>query len=322
MEIWVEAGGTSKYGTSILQVFKSKGLNPTQAQSAISALAKGSSGGEILAKSLKVLDSKTLSVVSSMMKSGDIASVVNFISPQKLSVVLESVQPSTAATMVASISGKTLVGLASSLSAKAAINVFPAVAASSENLNSLVVNMGGATLSSTLMDLKLDQLNMILPNISTKSWSIITPKLNSGVLNKIVSNLSPEQLNRIVPDMNMDQINVIMPNLTTEQLNDTLQALNISPSVIQQYLQTGQLSKVENVSLLVLKRLLDEHIKRSKKESKEEKLTYFEVRLFYTLSSEAFKIKAHTFKEATYIALQRRQTQQLPIELTVRTLKG
>ena len=78
--------------------------------------------------------------------------------------------------------------------------------------------------------------------------------------------------------------------------------------MIQLYLQTGQLSST-NIPPVLFKRLMEERIKRNKKEPEEEKVQMFEVNLISHSSSEKIRVKSNSFQGAARNALMRRQKQ-------------
>ena len=89
--------------------------------------------------------------------------------------------------------------------------------------------------------------------------------------------------------------------------------------MIQQNLQTGNIS-ISNIPPVIIKRLMEERIRRNKNEPDKEKVQMFEVNLIYHNTSEKMKIKSDSFQGAVRNALMRRQN-KVPRRVTVKRIQ-
>ena len=88
--------------------------------------------------------------------------------------------------------------------------------------------------------------------------------------------------------------------------------------MIQTYLQTGNITGITNIP--IIKRMIDESVRRNKKEDKKQKTTMFKVNLIYSSSSEQFKVKAKSFFEANGKAFARKKSNRVPKRVIVRKI--
>ena len=91
--------------------------------------------------------------------------------------------------------------------------------------------------------------------------------------------------------------------------------------MIQQNLQTGNISSISNVPPAILKKLIEERIKRNKEEPSQEESQIFEVNLVYHNASEKMRVKTNSFQNAARNALMRRQNSKVPERITIKRIQ-
>jgi hypothetical protein len=85
--------------------------------------------------------------------------------------------------------------------------------------------------------------------------------------------------------------------------------------------KTGQLPSFGNIVPSVLKKLLDEHIRRNRNILSEQKTQLFDVLLVYHSSSEKMKVKSNSFHGAAWNAMMHRSSGEIPKNVRIRRIK-
>jgi len=304
--------------SAVSALLADKGLSAKQIEEVIKISALSVDNPQAFAAAAANVSSVAVGSAVKLLSPNILIEAIPFMKVDPLVAVIRNVPAEMLGAVVAAIPAHLLSITLSNLPDADMTKVVPNI--SSTTLVSVLPELSREPLSNTFMALTPEQLNQVLPNLSPRQFSAMVPKLTPEALSRAIPKMSPEQFNLIMPSLTPDQIEELIPKLTPEQLNYTLEALDIPPDALLRYLQTGQVPNIKNIPPVLLKKLLAEKDKRTKKEDAKQKSRMLEVTLLYYNSSERFKIKSNSFHGAVRIALQRKHG--MPERVIVKVIKN
>lgn len=296
LAIRFEAGGPSRGGTFIYKALKQGGVPDTEIKQIIDTivLSKGTEGvSKVLSGGIPKLSNNGMKAILDILPEETLYNLK--FSPELLSRVVPAMNTNTLTRFAMAIPIGT------------------------------IALMDTKTLSYTFESLTPEVLNTFINklNVEPKYYNPIIGKLNSNQLQDVFEKVNTSQIPTIFTSLTTENIQKVIPILSQTQIDTLLTSLQITPAIIQKYLQTGQLPSTlpKELSPKLLRVILNKKIKQNKSELEKQKSTFFDVRLNFPGATNDFKVKSNSFDSAARNALVRSVTKELPLSVTIRKLK-
>lgn len=260
------------------------------------------------------MSSEVLASALSSASSYQLLSIIPNIENKQLITVLPKIKPSALPSVFTAMSSNQLsIGIAS---------------ISDQELSEVLTKVGENTSQAIISKVNPNQLTKILQSSSaTQIAGLMQNKNTTASLVRIMQGTTTKQIISMLQKLDVSQLTALAQSVGIKQLTGLMQSVSVSQltaldegqlTTLSQALSQAQLQgQHQSQKTLLLTRLSKARKRKRKKKEKEQKPVYFEVKLFYANSSQTFKIRAKTFRGATYTALQRRKETELPLELTV-----